>query len=190
MVKEELNSEEKFFEKAVMTERFVKKYKKVIIGAVVAVAVIVVGDVVYNVKEQNRIESANKTLAELQKNPNDKMAAQKLNSLSPKLYELWLYANSINSGDVEGLKIVSGKDDIIISDTATYEMAQLLADKKALENYAKKHNLIYQELANVLKAVLLLEDQKIEEADAILAEISVDSPLKEVVNTLKHYGVK
>jgi len=27
MVKEELNSEEKFFEKAVLTERFVKKYK-------------------------------------------------------------------------------------------------------------------------------------------------------------------
>ena len=29
MVKNELNSEEQFFEKAVQTERFVKKYKKV-----------------------------------------------------------------------------------------------------------------------------------------------------------------
>jgi len=37
MVKEELNSEEKFFEKAVITEKFVKKYKNLLIGSVIAI---------------------------------------------------------------------------------------------------------------------------------------------------------
>ena len=44
MVKEELTSEEKFFEKAVVTEKFVKKYRKPLIGVVVAIVLIVVGD--------------------------------------------------------------------------------------------------------------------------------------------------
>jgi len=39
MVKDELTSEEKFFEKAVVTEKLVKKYKKVIIGGVITTAI-------------------------------------------------------------------------------------------------------------------------------------------------------
>jgi len=37
MVKEELTAEEQFFEKAVVTERFVKKYKNVMIGSLVVI---------------------------------------------------------------------------------------------------------------------------------------------------------
>jgi hypothetical protein len=38
-VKDELNSEEKFFENAIRTERFVKKYQKPLIAAVVALVI-------------------------------------------------------------------------------------------------------------------------------------------------------
>ena len=40
MVKEELNSEEKFFERSVITERFVKKYKNAIIASVVVIVLL------------------------------------------------------------------------------------------------------------------------------------------------------
>ena len=59
MVKEELNSEEKFFEKAVMTEKFVKKYKNIMIGAVVAVVVLVSANLIYESNNNANIEEAN-----------------------------------------------------------------------------------------------------------------------------------
>ena len=58
MVKEELTSEEKFFEKAVVTEKFIKKYKNTLIAVALVVMVGIVGDVIYTISENNRIEGA------------------------------------------------------------------------------------------------------------------------------------
>ncbi|MBN2781994.1 MAG: hypothetical protein JXQ66_02010, partial [Campylobacterales bacterium] len=66
MVREELNSEEKFFEKAVMTERFVSKYKKPLIGLVSVVILVAVSSITYDSYKNNKIESANITLTKLQ----------------------------------------------------------------------------------------------------------------------------
>lgn len=55
MVREELNSEEKFFEKAVVTERFIKKYKNVIIGSIAAIVVVVGANIAYDMNKASQI---------------------------------------------------------------------------------------------------------------------------------------
>jgi len=45
MVRNELTSEEKFFEKAVVTEKFLKKYKNLIVAGVIATALFIAGNV-------------------------------------------------------------------------------------------------------------------------------------------------
>ena len=190
MVKEELNSEEKFFEKAVMTEKFVKKYKKVIIGSIVAIVVVVAADIAYNLKEQNRIESANETLALLEKNPNDATALARLDTLSPALHDVWVYSQAIVEQKAESLQALQKTDALIINDTANYEAAQLSADTNKLDSYAQKEDAIYKDLSYVMEAVLLLEDKKIDAAHAKLSLVALNSPLADVASALMHYGVK
>jgi len=190
MVKEELNSEEKFFEKAVMTEKFVKKYKKAIIGSIIAIVVIVSADIAYNISEQNRIESANETLALLEQNPQDSVALERLATLSPTLHDVWIYSQAVVNQEAKELQKLQGTKALIINDTTDYEAAQIEADKEALNRYAQKENAIYKDLAYVLEAVLLIDENKIDEAHAKLAMIAFNSPLVDVANALMHYGVK
>jgi len=190
MVKDELNSEEKFFEKAVMTEKFVKKYKKAIIGSIIAIVLVVTADVAYTINEQNRIESANETLALLEKNPNDTVALSRLENLSPQLHDVWLYSQAIANQNEQQLQELKTTKALVIDDTSVYESAQLKADKSGLESYASNEKAIYKDLAYVMEAVLLLEDKKIDEAHAKLAMVALTSPLADVANALMHYGVK
>ena len=190
MVKDELNSEEKFFEKAVMTERFVKKYKKALIGAVVAVVVVVGANIAYEINNQNRIDSANEALAQLQVNPKNEVALARMDSLSPQMHDLWLYFRAITSQNVDMLKKLQTSKTDIVDDLAKYEYAQATNNLKKLEAYSTTQNAIYKDLAIVQSAVILMKEGKIEESHEMLSSITADSPLAKVANVLLHYGVK
>ena len=190
MVKEELNSEEKFFEKAVVTERFVKKYKKPIIGAVVVLIALVAGNFAYEVSEQNRVESANATLALLQQDPTNEAARTKLKALSPVLYDVWNYSVAVTQKRIEELEKLKSSQALIVHDTAAYEAAQNKGSVAELSDYAGHQDAIYKDLAAVLSAVLLMQEGKITQAHNKLALIGTTSPLLPVVQSLQHYGVK
>ena len=190
MVKDELNTEEKFFEKAVMTERFVKKYKKLLIGTVAVIVVVVAANIVYGISEQNRIESANATLTELQTNPKNEAALASLESLSPALHDAWIYSQAIANNNVAALEKLKSSKALIINDVATYEAAQSKNDLASLESYTEKQNAIYKDLAYVMSAAVLMQDGKIDEAHNKLSMIGTHSPLAKVATTLMHYGVK
>ena len=190
MVKDELNSEEKFFEKAVMTEKFVKKYKKPLIGAVVAVVLIVVANLAYQASEQNRIESANETLSILEKNPSDDVALAKLGTLSPVLHDVWLYSQAVADKNIKALKDLKDSKALIVNDVAQYEAAEYKGDIKELQAYSQKENAIYKDLSIVMSAVLLMQDGKVEDAKSKLSMINESSPLAQVATALMHYGVK
>ena len=190
MVKEELSSEEKFFEKAVVTEKFVKKYKNALIGAVVAVVVVVVADLGYEYNKQQTIEAANETLAQLQHNTQDKAALAKLKSLSPALHDVWLYSQAVVKEDVATLQSLQNSKTLIIPDASSYEVAQNTQDIKALESYTEKQNAIYTDLARIEAALILMHDGKVDDAHAKLAMIAQTSPLSKIAQALMHYGVK
>jgi hypothetical protein len=190
MVKDELNSEEKFFEKAVITERFVKKYKKPLIGAVVAVVLVVAGNLIYTASEQNRVASANETLAVLEKNPKDTAALARLESLSPALHDVWLYSQAIAQENAAELEKLKNSKALIVNDTSIYEAAQNKKDLASLEAYSEKQNAIYKDLSVVMSAVLLMNEGKTDEAHGKLEMIGSSSPLAQVASALMHYGVK
>lgn len=190
MVKDELNSEEKFFEKAVVTERFVKKYKNLIIGALVMAVLLVSANIIYNISEKNRISNANSVLAELMKSPKSEKAAQKLKTLSPQLYDLWSYSQAIASKDSKVLEALKISPDLVVSDLASYELAQNQKSIEALNAYATQEDAIYRDLAQVQSAVLLLRSGKTSEAREKLLTINENSSLYKLAKALLHYGVK
>jgi hypothetical protein len=187
MVKEELNQEEKFFEKAVVTERFIKKYKNMIIGAVGVIILGVGANIIYTINNENRIISANEALSSLMQNSTDIKAKEELKKLSPSLYDAWLYSNAIANKDMKALSELKNSKTLIISDLAQYESAN---DIKSLESYSLKQDAIYKDLAVIQSAVLLMDKNKTDEAHEKLKQISADSSLNNVSNALSHYGVK
>jgi hypothetical protein len=190
MVKEELNSEEKFFETAVITERFVKKYKKAMIAGVTAIVVIVVANVSYDINKQNTMEAANAALVELQSDPSNAALVARLESLSPALRDAWTYSQAVANRDVESFKKLKDSKAPLIEDLAAYNLASESKDLAALDAYALKQDAIYKDLAQVQAAVLLMNASKIKEAHEKLSHIGIGSPLSQVANALMHYGVE
>lgn len=190
MVKDELTSEEKFFEKAVVTEKFVKKYKNLIIGGVIATVLFIAGNVAYTINKQNTIDSANAVLAELQINSDNEATLARLESLSPALSNVWLYSQALVNKDTATLEKLKNSKVLLVADLASYEAAQNTKDAQKLEAYANKQDVIYVDLARVQNAVILMNEKKIDEAHEILSMININSSLSQVAKALMHYGVK
>jgi len=187
MVKEELNSEEKFFEKAVMTERFIKKYKKIMIGSVVVVVVLVAANIVYNANESSKIAAANAAFSALQKDASNAGALSELKALSPNLHDVWVFSQAVANKDIEAIKSLKNTKALIVGDLVAYELS---TDPSSLENYASKQDAIFRDLALVQGAVMLFNENKIEEARYKLSKVSKDSSLGKLVEALMHYGIK
>ena len=187
MVKEELNSEEKFFEKAVMTEKFVKKYKNMMIASVVVVVLLVAANMGYETNKASKRTEANNLLAKLMKNPSDKIASSALHTLNPALYDAWLYSQATANKDLATMKELENSKTLIVSDLANYELAK---DVDSLDKYASKQDAIFKDLALVQAAVILLNEDKVDEAHNKLEQVSKKSPMSKIANALMHYGLK
>ncbi len=190
MVKEELSSEEKFFENAVKAERFVTKYKNAIIGGVSAIVVLVIANVLYEADKESTAEAANAAYSVLLQNSDDVQAKAELEKLNPELYDMWSLSNAVAAKDAAALKTLSTSKAIAVADIASYELAALNKDAKALESYSLRPDAIYKDMAVVESALLMMQQGDMQNAHTKLAMITQDSPLYQVAKLLSHYGVK
>ena len=188
-LRDELNSEEKLFESAIRTERFVKKYQKPLIGSVISLLLIVGGAIGYQAYDNARIESSNVALNTLLANPSDKSALSTLEDKNIKLYELHTLSKAIKSSDIKTLELLQKSQVAEIADIATYETAVLRADHTALENYSKKQGGMYQDMALLETAVMLIQKGDIKSAKNQLALIKEDSAISPAAKALSHFGV-
>jgi hypothetical protein len=188
MVKEELTSQEKFFEKSVITERFIKKYKNLLITGAVVIVVGIAANIVYNVNKASTITSANQALFALEADYLDTKALADLKSLSPALYDVYIYSKAIADKDVAALETLKNSKTLLLSDLVSYELAQ--NNKNDLTSYALGQDAIYKDLAQVQAAILLFNEGKVSKAHSKLQTILDSSPLAEVAKKLLHYGVQ
>lgn len=189
-IKDELSSEEKFFESAIRTERFVKKYQKPLMASVISLLLIVGGAIAYQAYDQAKVENSNEALNALLLNPNDDAALNKLKKENNALYELYSLSKAIKASDVKALQSLEESKSSEIADIAVYEKAVLTNDQTALENYTKRQGAIYQDLALIEMAVKLAEKGDSQAAKSKLALIKEDSVMYATAQTLSHYGVK
>ncbi|HHH72504.1 MAG TPA: hypothetical protein ENL04_01595, partial [Sulfuricurvum sp.] len=164
MVKEELNTEEQFFEQAVKTERFVKKYKKPLIGVVAAIVLGVVVTMALDAYAASKRYAANAAYMTLQNDPLDAQAQQTLKANAPLLFDAWQMSRAIQNADTAALQVLSKSAAPEVADVSAYEAAALAKDQAALGGYAYKQGAIYKEMAIVDEAVLLINAGKSEQA--------------------------
>ena len=189
MVKNELNTEEQFFEKAVQTERFVKKYKKPLIGLITAAILAIGGGSAYDIYTQNRIDQSNAAFNVLMADPNDQAAQEQLKTLNPELYDVWSLSQALKSKDQDALRTLQSSKALVVADLAAYELAAIQEDAEGLDRYAEKSSALLKDLAEVEAAVLLMEKGETASAKAKLSMIDMNSPLYQSAQSLAHYGV-
>lgn len=189
-IKTELSSEEKFFESAVRTERFVKKYQKPMIASLVALLIGLGTYAGYDAYQNAKIEKANKALSALLLNSNDSASLQQLQENSTSLYDLYRLSKALKEGDQKGLESLKNSNSSEVADIAMYESAVLANDNKALSLYTKKQGALYQDLAAIEVAVEEIQNQNSVTARTSLAVIKEDSALYPLAQMLNHYGVK
>ena len=189
MVKEELNSEEQFFEKAVQTERFVKKYKKPLIGVITVAILAIVGGSAYNITVQNKIDQSNIALNILMADASDSDAQEQLKSLNPKLFDVWSLSQALKSKDQDALRQLQNSKALVVADLAEYELSAIQEDEADLQTYAQKSNALLKDLAMIEAAVLLMDKGDKASAKAKLSMVDINSPVYQLAQTLAHYGV-
>ncbi len=190
MVKEELNSEEKFFENAVKTERFVKKYKKPLIAAVAGLIVFVVANVLYTSSVESNVEASNAAFAKLMSDSGDEAAKSELRTLNPELYDVWALSHAVANNDTAVLEELSSSKVDVVADFASYELAVMKEEIKLLNDYSYRQQAVFKDMALIEAAVLLMKEGKTDEAHSTLANVAIDSPVYKVSRLLMHYGVK
>lgn len=190
MVKDELNQEEKLFESAVKTERFVKKYKMPLISTLVAIVVVLIGNSLYQASRAEAISASNEAYLVLQENADDAQAANTLKENNIALYDGWKLQVALKAGDKEGLKSLTSSSSAVVADLAKYELATLNKDQAALNEYALNQDAVFKDLAILNEAVLLMQEGKVAEAKTRLSLIDEKSSVQKMVKLLQHYGVQ
>lgn len=187
-IKDELSSEEKFFEKMVNFEYLYKKYRFIIWATVIVVLGYFITTAVLSMQEKNRVEEANSAYTVLVKNPKDVKALATLKAKSTPLYDLYMYNQAVKTSDLEGFKALKNSKTYMVADMARYNYAVLSDNFEALKAYANDGKQ-FKDIAIMNVASTLMKQDKIEEAKGFLEQISETSPFYQQAQLLGHYGI-
>jgi len=177
-VKQELKQDEELLVKVFKLEKFVRKYKKVIILTAVILALILIGYKVYDYISFQKMVKENEAFNKLLQNPNDKEAL-KIVKENKNLYSLYL----LQKGDY---KDINSK---LLTEIKAYEFA-MKSGKKALEDYLLNPN--YKILKNAVRFALIriyLSEGNRKKALNLYNEINENSQYKKLALYLIHYGI-
>jgi len=189
-IKEELSSEEKFFESAIKTERFVKKYRTPLIIGTSALLLVTLGTIGYQMFMDSKREKANNALTVLLINPSDEAAKKELMENNHELYDVWMLSQAVAKGDPEMLEQLNASKAFGVADIASYELAAIQQDPSKLERYTKMQGAFYKDLAVVEEALIMVRDGKVSAAHQQLQAIQENSPMYQIAQMVQHYGVK
>ena len=178
-IKQEISSEEKFFENFFKLEKFWKKYKLIIIISLVAIFGYFIGNSVLKyINEQNAI-NANIAYNKLLSNPNDKQSIDILKEKNKVLLDLALYKIAKDN---------TLKNDILyLKQISLFNLAIKNNDIKALNNLILDSNFVLRDYAIFNKALILSSQKSYTKAKSALELIPEDSNIKSLSNMLKHY---
>ncbi|MBE0491786.1 MAG: hypothetical protein IBX44_06000 [Sulfurospirillum sp.] len=183
-IKQEIGAEEQFLESMIKGERFIKKYKKIILAILIALAIFGVVYAVVNFVHERRLQAGNEAYLTLMSDAKDVKALESLASNNPQLHNLFMLTTALQNEDKIALqKLSQFKDDVIIADFAAYQLA-------SFEGKTIQTSELFEGLVQLQKGYALMLKGKVAEARLEFALINDNSPLKNIARSLEHYQGK
>jgi len=178
-IKNELSTEEKFFESFFKIEKFYKKHKIKIISLIGLIIIIITGYSINNYLEKKRILRVNQAYNEILANKNIEKNLKILKEDSPILYKIALYKTAkAKNIDLTYLKELTKLQNAFNNN-----------DLKTINNLILSNDLLLKDYAIYYKAVLLTYKKEYKKAKNILEQIPQDSVVNELKIPLIHYLV-
>jgi len=182
-VKEELNSEEKFLEGFVKVERFYKKYKLIVIAAVVIVVGAIIGLYTTKSMQETAKLEANIAFNKILEDSKDTAALNTLKEKNEQLYQVAQFIQASKEGKSVDIQVK------YLKDLVEYQKALDAKDINKLNNVSMQNDFLLKEFAIFNKALLQVNEGKFNDAKATLKLIPADSKASDLVNILNHYLV-
>ena len=181
-IKNEISNEEKFLESFVKTERFFKKYKKIILAVGSLLLVSLVAYFVKSSIDEKRLYEANVSLNEYLQTGNLEVL-NRLKEQNSTLYEIALYTKAKKDLQDENISLQ------YLKDILDFQIATSSSNSQKLQNLMQKSDFLLKDYAIFNRAFILVNDGKYQEARDLLEQISKDSKAFELATLLKHYLV-
>lgn len=181
-VKDSLTGDEKILENAFKLERLYKKHRMKLWAGIVVVLLLIGGKFGMQEYKGVQLDSANKSLLALEKNPKNEDALANLKAKNPKLFELFRYSQAVKNSNIKTLEKLSKTNDKLIADISKYHMA-VLQSKTTNSQY-------YNDLVLIEEAYNALKEKKKTLANQKLSLIGENSPVSSVARLLRHYALE
>ena len=179
-IKNELSSEEKFIENFVKGERFFKKYKTLIIAAVVILIIGLIGFTVKKSIDNSNKHDANIALSQFLENGDEK-ALETLKNKNEKLYEVALFLQAKKDNKIPSIELP------LLKELVKFQTATASNNIEELNSLSMQNDFLLKEFALFNKALILVNEGKYEEAKKELSQISQTSKAYELATLLNHY---
>jgi len=178
-IKEEISTEEQFFESFFKIEKFYKKYKFFLIGLVVAiVAFFIISAVVDFVSEKNEI-TANEAYTKVLANNQDTVSIEALKESNEKLLAIALYQISQEKTEA--------KDVEYLQDIAAYNSAVAKGDVVALDVMILSQDFLLKDFALLSKTLILIEKQEYKKAKETISKVDPKSQILPLADMISHF---
>ncbi|EAI8624937.1 hypothetical protein I9Q28_06970 [Campylobacter lari] len=172
-VKEELSSQEQMMENFIKSERFIRKYKYYFIALITLLVLYFSGSYIYNIKQEKNIQESNIIFNNLLKNPSDQKLIEELKQKNANLYTIYIMGQ--NNQDLN--QTLSLNIDPLLKQI-------VLAQNNQKSDFLKNYN-------TLLIGFEFLKQNDFKNADVEFNKIPINSPLWQIITSLKHYqGIK
>lgn len=178
-LKTEFSAEERFIEKFIRGERFIRKYKFHILAILFALLVYFGGSFAMGVLKERSIRESNQIYMNLMGSPDDKTKLTALKEENLNLYTAFLMQKFAQ--DQNNPELLNELDSLYKNE----KLNVFLKDILALD--LNKKSPFLKDFEKVLEAYRLLEQDKIQEADILLSQIRTNPALEQIAKNLKHY---
>jgi len=178
-IKDEISTEEQFFENFFKIEKFYKKYKKLILAVVVAGVLGLIGMTLFDFLGQKNAVVANEAYTKVLLNNNDKGALDELKSANEELYNIALFQISQEKTTASNVAY--------LEDIASYNNAVAKGDIVALDGMIMQQDFLLKDFAVLSKTLILIEKKEYKKAKDTIARIDEKSRVLPLSNMIKHF---
>jgi len=178
-IKEEISTQEQFFESFFKVEKFYKKYKILIFSFSALVLAYFIGSAVLDYKNEQNTIASNKVYDIVLQNPKDSINLAILKDSNKKLFDIAIYQTSSDK--------TKAIDVMFLKDIVVYNKAIEQNDINALNNLIINPDFVLKEFALFNKALILSNKKDYAAAKETLKMIPEQSSVTPLAAMLSHY---